>query len=112
MRLRSDFWVAAYIRRCNGEGVSAALRRRGAAEAGTIFIKLDQLDGSADLFGIALPSFYETLETALDRCFEQLIKQGNPADIEARMQREMRYDPDLWFIEIEDRSGRHFLDLV
>ncbi len=27
------------------------------------------------------------------------------------MQREGRFDPDFWFVEIEDREGRHFLDV-
>ncbi|MGA9817318.1 MAG: DUF1491 family protein, partial [Pseudolabrys sp.] len=29
MRLKSGIWVAAYLRRCNVEGVFAAVRRRG-----------------------------------------------------------------------------------
>ncbi|MFL4991547.1 MAG: DUF1491 family protein, partial [Microvirga sp.] len=29
-RLRSDFWVSAYLRRCSVEGAEAALRKRGA----------------------------------------------------------------------------------
>ena len=32
------------------------------------------------------------------------------ADIEARLQKEIRFDPDLWVIEVEDREGRHWLD--
>jgi hypothetical protein len=24
--------------------------------------------------------------------------------------REIRFDPDVWIVEIEDRAGRHFLD--
>jgi hypothetical protein len=32
------------------------------------------------------------------------------ADIDARLKREMGFDPDLWIVEIEDRAGRHFLD--
>ncbi|MGB6656891.1 MAG: DUF1491 family protein, partial [Methylovirgula sp.] len=50
MRIRSDFWVAAYLRRCATAGVTAVLRRRGAAEAGAIFVKVDRLDGSAALY--------------------------------------------------------------
>ena len=49
MRLRSDIWVSAYLRRCAAQGVVAVLRRRGAAEAGAIFVKLDRLDGTAAL---------------------------------------------------------------
>jgi hypothetical protein len=32
--------------------------------------------------------------------------------VEARLAREMRFDPDVWIIEVEDRAGRHFLDQV
>ena len=52
-RLRSDFWVSAYIRRCGVEGIEAVLRKRGAAEAGALFVKVDRLDGTASLYGPA-----------------------------------------------------------
>jgi hypothetical protein len=45
MRLRSDIFVSALIRRAEVQGAVAMLRRRGAAEAGAIFVKLDRLDG-------------------------------------------------------------------
>ena len=44
MRLKSGIWVAAYLRRCNVEGAFAAVRRRGAEEAGAVFIKISRLD--------------------------------------------------------------------
>ena len=49
MRLRSDFWVSAYIRRCAVEGAEALLRRRGAAEA-----FFAELRASDDKFGKAV----------------------------------------------------------
>ena len=54
MRLKSGIWVAAYLRRCNVEGAFAAVRRRGADEAGAVFIKISRLDGTATLYGPAL----------------------------------------------------------
>ena len=53
MRLKSGIWVAAYIRRCQVEGAQAVLRRRGAEEAGAVFIKVSKLDGTAEVYGPA-----------------------------------------------------------
>ncbi len=107
-RLRSDFWVAAYLRRCGVEGVEAALRRRGAAEAGAIFVKVDHLDGTASLYGPAPQLFVEGGE----RLFTPILQAATPLDVEERMTREMRFDSDLWLVEVDDRAGRHFLDLA
>jgi hypothetical protein len=109
-RLRSDFWVAAHLRRCAVEGVDAVLRRRGAAEAGAIFVKLDRLDGTASLYGPAPQSLVD--EARGERLFTPVLVDAPAADIEDRMRREVKFDSDLWLMEIEDREGRHFLPLV
>jgi hypothetical protein len=111
MRLRADFWVSAYLRRCAHEGASAVLRRRGAAEAGAIFVKLDRLDGAAALFGPAPQS--ETRDGA-ERLFARLHAEPwiDPAEAELKIARQIKFDPDLWIVETEDREGRSFLDLV
>jgi hypothetical protein len=113
MRLKSAMWVSAYIRRCTVEGVSAVLRRRGAEEAGAIFVKVARLDGTADLFGPAPQSAFDTARPA-DRLFSPVVA-GQPVpemNVEERLSREVRFDPDAWIIEIEDRAGRNFLDDV
>jgi len=111
MRLRADFWVAAYLRRCDIEGVVAVRRRRGAPDAGAIFIKLDRLDGRAALYGLA-PQL--KVEREGDRVFMRLHKDDyiTPADAEARLAREIGFDSDIWIVDIEDRGGRTFLDVV
>ncbi|BCM82102.1 hypothetical protein NS228_04905 [Methylobacterium indicum] len=110
-RLRSDFWVAAHLRRCAVEGVSAVQRRRGAPEAGAVFVKVDRLDGRADLYGPAPQALFEDDETG-GRRFEPLMREAFPPDVEARLAKEIRFDSDLWIVEIDDREGRHFLDLA
>ena len=32
--------------------------------------------------------------------------------VEERLTKEIRFDPDVWIVETEDRAGRHFLDLA
>ena len=112
MRLKSGIWVAAYLRRCSVEGVFAAVRRRGAEEAGAVFIKLSRLDGTATLYGPAAQSAFDEARPA-DRIFTAVIGGDRPVpetDVEARLTREIRFDPDVWIVEVEDRLGRNFLD--
>lgn len=110
-RLRSDFFASAHLRRLNDAGIPAVLRRRGSPEAGAIFVKVDRLDGSADLYGPA-PQALFTDEDSGDRRFAPLIQGGTPLEAEERLTREIRFDGDLWILEIDDRQGRHFLDLA
>jgi hypothetical protein len=112
MRLKSGIWVAAYLRRCQIEGAPGVLRRRGAEDAGAIFIKVSHLNGLADLYGPAPQSAFEEARPS-DRAFSPAFAEPKPeADIEAYLARQVRFDPDLWIVEIEDRAGRHFLDQI
>ena len=113
MRLKSAIWVSAYIRRCMIEGAYAVVRRRGAEEAGAIFIKIDRLDGTADLFGPAPQSAFDEANPG-DRAFAACLKQQPRAndDIEKYLSRQIEFDPDIWLIEVEDRNGRNFLDRI
>jgi hypothetical protein len=112
MRLRADIWVSAYLRRCAVEGSVATLRRRGAAEAGAIFVKVDRLDGRAALFAPAPQS--EFAGHGVERLWSRAHKEEwiEAADVEKRLVREAAFDPDLWIVEVEDRQGRHWLDLA
>ena len=112
MRLKSQLWVSAYVRRCGVEGVFAAVRRRGAEEAGAIFIKVNRLDGTADVWGPAPQSAYD--DEPLERAFTQAMKTMPAADADAEvfLARQTGFDPDTWIIETEDRAGRHFLERI
>jgi hypothetical protein len=114
MRLKSAIWVAAYIRRCNIENASAVVRRRGAEEAGAIFVKLNRLDGTAVLYGPAPQTAFDD-ERPADRAFTAVVGASAPAsedDVEKYLAKEMRFDPDIWIVEVEDRAGRPFLDNI
>src|ERR1700677_4157613 len=110
MRLKSALWVAAYLRRCQVEGVYGVVRRRGAEEAGAVFVRICRLDGTSDLYGPAPQSAVET-GLGADRSFTpSFAKQPVPdADIEACLAREVKFDSDVWIVEVEEPSGRNFL---
>lgn len=111
MRLRADFWVAAYIMRCTLEGTPVVVRRRGAAEAGAIFVKIDRLDGSVALYG---PAPQSELKVGQDRLFARLHRDPwiDTSQAEQKLASQIRFDPDLWIIETEDKQGRCFFDVV
>lgn len=112
MRLKSAIWVAAYLRRCQTEGIFGAVRRRGAEEAGAVFVKLALLDGNAILYTPAPQTAYDE-SRPVERVFTPSTKEPVPEQVvEDRLAKEVRFDPDVWIVEIEDRVGRHFLELA
>ena len=112
MRLKSSIWVAAYLRRCQTEG---RVRRRAPAraeEAGAVFVKVALLDGNAMLYIPAPQTVYDD-SRPIERFFMAISKEPVPeATVEERLVKEIRFDPDAWIVETEDRAGRHFLELA
>ena len=113
-RITSDFFVSAYVRRRNDSGFFTAVVRRGAAEAGAIFVKVSRLDGTADLYGPAPQVYLGDMDPSIagGRVFEALLAGASESDIDARLQSERRFDSDCWIIETEDRQGTSDLDII
>jgi len=112
MRLKTSIWVAAYLRRCQTDGVFGAVRRRGAEEAGAVFVKVATLDGKAMLYVPAPQTVYND-SRPIERYFMPISPEALPEQaVEERIAKEIRFDPDAWIVETEDRAGRHFLDLA
>ena len=112
MRLKTSLWVAAYLRRCQTAGVFGAVRRRGADEGGAIFVKIALMDGTAQLYATAPQSLYDE-----DRPSERFFVPMSPqpiaeSEVEERLAKELRFDPDAWIVETEDKEGRHFLEVA
>ena len=100
------------MRRCQTEGVFGAVRRRGAEEAGAVFVKVALLDGTAMLYTPAPQSAYDE-SRPVDRVFAPSPPQPvEERKIEERLQKEISFDPDVWIVETEDKAGRHFLELA
>ena len=105
VRLPTDLWVDALIRRASVAGASGFVTQRGDAERGAVLVKVSKLNGEAQVF---VP------RTDMDgtRVFVDMALEGLAAEereIDAYLDRAKARDTDLWVIEIEDREGRHFL---
>lgn len=109
MRLKSEIWVSAYLRRCQAEDVPVVVVRRGDAEAGAIFISIDKLDGTACLYG---PAPAGLAVSSADRRWVRCLGEGvsTTEDIGRYLARQLEFDADLWILEAEDKAGRHFLN--
>jgi hypothetical protein len=109
MRLKSEIWVKAYLRRCAHEGADAVLVRRGDTDAGAVYIKVARLDGTAALFGPAPASLdAERADQRWQSCFT--AGTAPEADVDVYLGRQIEFDSDIWIVSVEDREGRHFLD--
>ena len=109
MRVTSEIWISAAVRRAFSAGGFAAIARRGAAAAGAIMIVRRDRLGGAVLYGPAPQTFYDEARPD-DRQFVVLTSQDDAA-VDARIEREARFDPDLWVVEFELDESR-FLEIV
>ena len=114
MRLKADIWVMAYVRRVNSAGGSAMVIKRGDADAGAIYIKvLPQgtpfgQERTAALYGPA-PAGLD--DVALDRRWVCLHPGDQPESVaDTTLDRQRKFDADIWIVEVEDRGSRHFLE--
>ena len=102
-RLTAKFWVQAYMARLELTGIPAYVMAHGDDTAGAVLVKLATLDGQA---------------TAFQRSFDLMsgerkwvvLSEGAERDVDAALQKQRSFDPDVWVIEVEDRRGRHLLD--
>lgn len=100
MRVTSELWVSAVVRRVFADGGFAAVTRRGAAEAGAIFLVARDRLGMLTLYGPAAQTSYDEGKPS-GRRFSLLVEAADESALNARLEREMRFDPDVWIIEVE-----------
>jgi hypothetical protein len=108
--LRSDIWCAAFVRRHNDAGRMCVVARKGHPVAGQIWVEIDHLNGEVSLFTPA-PALAR-LEGEFGQVFECRYDRTDAATVKARIEREIKFDPDFWVIVLESRSGEHGLDLA
>ncbi|AYG65580.1 MULTISPECIES: DUF1491 family protein [unclassified Rhizobium] len=100
MRLRSDIFVSALVRRLFARGDFAAVERKGEEQAGAIFIRQRFRDGSETLYAPAPQSLFDGEGSGM-RLFEIRSERKEPQDIRETLDRELKFDPDLWIVELE-----------
>jgi hypothetical protein len=103
MRLKSEIWVQAFLRRSFTQGHYGAVLRKGAAEAGAIYVVINRLDGTVRVLG---PPPGSAIDEAGERLWAEVVPPVTAtADVAPFMARLAKFDPDIWVVEVEDRGG-------
>lgn len=93
----------AYLTRLRMFDIPAFVVAHGDDTGGAVLVKLSTLDGKAVLYQRSFD-----LMTGLRNWAE--LAGGSDVDVDASIDRQRGFDPDVWVIEVEDRQGRHLLD--
>lgn len=104
-RLKTGLWVQAQVRMGDINMMAVMVRRRGDADAGVVVLVLDRLDGTAEVFSQA---------REMDGSLAWVRGVGDGpvalADVEAYVAEQVRFDPDIWVLDVEDPKARYELD--
>jgi hypothetical protein len=110
MRLKSEIWVHAFLRRSFVSGLYGAVLRKGAVEAGAIYVVVNRLDGTVKILG---PPPGPAIDEAGERLWSEVVPPvTSAADVTPFIQRLAKFDPDIWVVEVEDRAGTAGLSVL
>jgi hypothetical protein len=104
-RLTADMWISAYLARLRLADIPVFVVQKGDATAGTVFVKLNTLDGKAI-------AYHRQFDLMADKRTWVELASADERDVDEALNKQKSYDPDLWIIEIEDRQGRTLLDEI
>ena len=111
MRLKSSIFVSALIRSLGAKGAFCCVLNKGAEEAGAIFICHTKSRDCSDFYGpvaqALLPDHHQH-----DRYFELLNSALNDTQISEFIQKQRRFDPDIWVVEIEIAEPLSILNII
>ncbi len=111
LRLKSEVWVKAFLRRLNSHNVWAAIVRRGDPDAGIIYVSVNRLDGQVSIYGPAIAGVHDADG---ERQWSVATRAAIVSDAEAAefFLKQSAIDPDFWIVEIESPSGEAHLDNI
>lgn len=104
-RLPTELWVKAHIARCSALGVPVAVLRRGDKNNGIVILKLNRLEAGVDVLIQGRNEAGALVwQPALDG------RRVDETEANAFIERQRKYDPDIWVIEVEDREERNLFE--
>ncbi len=105
-RLTSKLLIHAGVRLCLERGIPVTIVKMGDPDAGSIYIKLNGFENGCSVLN------QERVENGK---LVWLKATGNNTlteiDADAYIDRQAKYDPDIWVLEVEDRQHRNPFDI-
>ncbi len=100
-RLATRLMVQALVRRCSIAGLAATVARRGDEDRGAMLLKVNRFDAGVTVW----------TQTRIPDGTAAWMRGTGPDPVaetisDAYVERQVKRDPDLWVIEIEDRQSR------
>ena len=110
MRLTSIMWLGIFMRQETARGAFVTVAKKGAQQAGALFVIHNHLNGTLDLYGPAPQSLFD--DNVSDRQFEKVLTGVSQSELDVYMEKQKNFDPDLWIIETESGTGNPSLELM
>ena len=109
MAVKTEIWVKGHIRQCFAAGLMCALARKGAPEAGVVYVSIRRQHDEHVCLGPAPgPAYDELGRRRWTRLFD-----GRPvtqSEFDEFISRQTSFDPDIWVLDIDDPDGTGLID--
>jgi hypothetical protein len=103
--LKAEIWVKAQIRSCDTNLIPAFVIRKGDPDAGSVLIKVNRFKAGVEVF-----SQVRTAEGVRAWMRATGNEPVNDAEADDYINRQLKFDPDIWVLEIEDPDSRYEID--
>jgi len=103
--LKAAIWVSAQIRLCDCNFIPAVVVRKGDPDAGTILLKIDRRAAGVEVFS-------QVRSSDGSRAWMRATGAGPVEETraDAYIERQLKFDPDIWVLEIDDPGYRYSID--
>ena len=103
--LKAEIWIKAQIRICDLNFLSAVVARRGDSDAGAILLKINRFEAGIEVYAqVRDPEGQRAWMCGTGR------EPVSEPEASAYIEKQSKYDQDLWVLEIEDPNYKYDFD--
>jgi hypothetical protein len=105
VRLTPKLWVSSLVRRANLAGDIATIVKKGDETAGQVLLVARRRSGELQVFTRTMNSRGSYSWTVAVQTNQEELGKVNEY-----LERQTRYDPDLWIVELDTENPERFVD--